>query len=221
VVGSGYVNADANPHLILQHDDGSLAAWFMDETAFLTGAPLTLARVADARLAAVGDMDNDSRPDLLFQHSDGHLELWLLDGVVQRRGSPLRIQQRGADLLASAGWQARALGDLNDDGRLDIVFQHTNGELGVWFMNIALVNDTLGLPDQSNASWQLRAAGDLDRDGATDLIFQNEDPADVAFFEAFAVWFMQPAEPPRLRLGMLLDPPKPAGEAGWGIAAPR
>ena len=71
-----------------------------------------------------------------------------------------------------AGWQERAIADINGDGVDDIIFQ--NGTLIG-----ALIMSANGTPaswvgiGSMNAGWQLRGVAEITGDGNLDLIFQN------------------------------------------------
>ena len=58
--------------------------------------------------------------------------------------------------------------DFNVDGSLDVVFQHQDGSLGVWFMNKGpdLISASFFNPSQVNdARWRIVGTGDFNRDG--------------------------------------------------------
>lgn len=51
-----------------------------------------------------------------------------------------------------------ALADLNKDGKMDIVFQHTDSTLAVWFMNgSSLSSAQLLAPSNPGGSWKVVA----------------------------------------------------------------
>lgn len=116
--------------------------------------------------------------ELIWQNSgDGVAAAWYGDGSGDSTTS--------FDLLLngqrnnSTAWLVRALGDLNNDGQSDIVWQNVNnGLVAVWYrQQNASFNDTvdLTLNGQRNTSleWMIAGIGDLNGDDKPDLIWQN------------------------------------------------
>ena len=75
------------------------------------------------------------------------------------------------------------LRDINGDGKGDLVFQNTSGQIAAWYMNSSgsLSGSALiyggGLGD-----WKLKGIADLNGDGIADLIFQNTSGQTYAWF---------------------------------------
>jgi hypothetical protein len=85
---------------------------------------------------------------------------------------------------AGPGWRIAASGDVNKDGKMDIIYQHTDGTLAVWYMNgINLQTAELLSPDNSGAGWNVVGAADFNANGSLDLLFQHTDGS-------LAAWLM-------------------------------
>jgi hypothetical protein len=182
IVGTGDFNGDHKTDLPFQHEDGTLAVWFMDGTNLVSAALLNPSQPAAGwKVVATGDVNHDRKEDILFQHTDGTLAVWLMDGVNLMQASLLNPSHPG-----DSGWRVVGTADLTGPGRnVDLIFQHTDGTLGAWYMDgTNLLRATL-LTQWALAKpgWRVAATLDLNKDGKTDLLFQHDDGT-------VAVWFM-------------------------------
>jgi hypothetical protein len=178
------INGDGLSDLILRNTTtGDLVAWTINGLAYnvmggfqLPGGASMSTVDPSWRLAGSGDLNGDGYADLVWQHTNGGIAMWTMQGNIVTSTSMLSIPTVGA-----FGWQIKAVGDVNGDGRADIIWQHNGGALAVWLMNGATVTQTLllsnasgtvlGMPDPN---WQIVGAGDLNRDGRADIIWQNQ-----------------------------------------------
>jgi len=164
---------------------GAIGSWSVSGLALTAMAPFQVAGGAPItslplawRLAGSGDVNGDGYADLVWQNtSTGDLVLWLMQNNIIVGTPALSIPNVG-----TIGWQVRAVGDVNGDGRADLIWQNSvTGGLAVWTLNGPTVLNTflftntsgavLTMPD---ANWQIVGAGDLNRDGRADVIWQNQ-----------------------------------------------
>ncbi|MBI3414947.1 MAG: hypothetical protein HY043_06430 [Verrucomicrobia bacterium] len=153
IVGAGDVNRDNHDDILFQHDDGTLAVWLMNGTNLIYAAYLNPSRPADPRWRVVGtgDFTQVGAVDLVFQHEDGTLAVWLMNGVDLVQGELLNP---AAPL--DKNWRVAGTVDLNKDGKTDLLFQHSDGSIGVWFMDgINLDHATLLNPSQPGPGWRI------------------------------------------------------------------
>jgi hypothetical protein len=178
-------NNDRLPDIILQDDGGFLAAWFMSGDDVLSSSFLSPNGTGDSGWKAIGtgDFNKDNKTDLLFQHPDSSLAVWYMDGVTLTSAAFINPVGPG-----TADWQAAAAADFNKDGNSDILFQHTDGSLAVWYLNgVDLISAAFLNPSRpSDPRWRVVATGDINRDTDVDLVFQLDDGT-------LGVWYLRGA----------------------------
>jgi hypothetical protein len=208
VVGVGDFDGDHKPDLLFEHSEGTLVAWLMNGTTLVSATFLDPNGTGskDWRVVATGDFNRDGQTDILFQHTDGTLAFWYMRGIhlVQ---SVILNPTRPNDVR----WRAIGVGDFNTDGHLDILFQHEDGTLAVWYMNEATLVSSANLNPSfpGDVNWRAVAVTDLHRDGAPDILFQHRRTTELA------VWVLDKIN---LISGMLLSPSKAGGT--WQLVAP-
>ena len=95
------LSSAGNTDLIVQHSDGTVAAWYMDGINLVRGVLLNPATPGEAgwRVATTLDLNGDGQTDLLFQHEDGTVAVWLMDGINLISGHLLNPEDPGT------GWR--------------------------------------------------------------------------------------------------------------------
>ena len=170
--------------LVWQHrTNGGLAVWRMQDTNLLSGDPLTPGTVADTGWKVVGtaDFDNDGNVDILWRHDNGLVSLWFMAGSVMRSGQLITSSP-----LSDLGWKIVGTGDINRDGWTDIIWQHTDSRLSIWYMRGAtmLAGEAISEP-LSDQSWRVVGTRDMNNDGHVDFVWRNSSTLKVA------IWFMR------------------------------
>ena len=141
-----------------------------------------LTRKLDWQVAGIGDLNGDGKDDVLLRHTDGRWFYYPMDG---RRHI---TSQRGlADLTRKLDWQVAGIGDLNGDGKDDVLLRHTDGR---WFYypmdGRRHITSQRGLADLTrNLGWSLAGTGSAGGDGGSgaespDLVVQAPSASDNA-----------------------------------------
>jgi PKD repeat protein len=124
-------------------------------------APETFPNSTPAFDVATGDIDGNLTQDIVFTGPTNGTEVWLNDGTGDFTRS------LAYPTLANIGGEALAVGDLNDDGRLDIVLNGSPNTL-VYIQN---TNDTFDLRSSINVQGAKPhiELGDVDGDQGLDI----------------------------------------------------
>ena len=141
--------------------------------------------------AGIGDLNHDGIGDLLLAAPgrDGAGEdagaAWVIFGSTDPERGPIDLAHLETDTGfaltgpsegATAGWSVAGLGDINGDGRDDLIWRNnTDGGVAGWLMNGASSTSQAmigGAPSQ----WQIAGIGDFNFDGAVSDRIQNGAP---------------------------------------------
>lgn len=197
-------DGDDRPDILWAHTRGAaLLLWQMDglDIYWTTGysGPLD----PNWMLAGHGDLDgttkkddfnNDTRADIFWRHANGSAVMWLMhDEDTVGPVIPLPT-------VASNQWTMSAMGDLNLDGRADLLWRNSvTGQNVAWFMN----GTTLGGPrDLPNAStdWSIFAIAHAESDPNPDIYWRHDTTGEIL------VWRLDGATLDRFRGSMLTLP---------------
>jgi len=152
------IDRDGWPDLIWQHEgSGAVSVWLMTGTRLRDGRLMTPSVVADTnwRIVGAGDLNADGQADLIWQHqTNGLISVWFMNGTVLRSGVLLSPGQ-----VVDTNWKIRAVTDMNNDGRPDLVWQNqATGFLSIWLMNGTVrIGDGLRLNPAgvTDTNWQI------------------------------------------------------------------
>jgi hypothetical protein len=87
-------------------------------------------------------------------------------------------------------WQIAGVGDVDGDGRADLVWRNTQtGDVAAWLMNGATVAQSLVVSSGVPLIWQIVRVADVNGDGKADLVWHNTSPQSIPP-GAVAVWLM-------------------------------
>ena len=174
-------SADGKADIVWQRDDGSLSIWVMSGTTSIAAPALSPGSVDPAwRVVATGDFNGDGKADLVWQHTNGWLAAWLMNGTTAAASQFMTPSQIG-----DGNWRIAGSGDFNADGKADLIWQHANGSLLVWYMNgtTAVGSELLNPGQISDPTWRIVGVGDFNGDAKPDLMWQHPSGW-------LAVWYM-------------------------------
>ena len=153
VLTTGDFNRDGSTDILWMSPSGSLALWYMLGTTMASSVTFGPGAIDPSwRLAGTGDFNRDGNVDLLWQNrATGDIHTWMMGGTTVLWSGPLTP---GA---TNPVWEVRAVLDLDRDGDVDLLFQHTTtGQLYTWSLTgTTLVRDGFFSPSQIDPSWQV------------------------------------------------------------------
>ncbi len=200
-------SSDGKADLVWQRDDGVLSLWTMSGTTATSTQYLNPLMVSDPswRIVATGDFNGDGKADLVWQHAGGWLAVWYMNGASMVGGQFLNSGQP-----AAPGWQIVGAADFNGDGNADLMWQHTDGWLAVWYMSgPTLLSAQLLNPSRiSGNDWKIVGVGDFNADGKPDLVWQHRDGW-------LSLWYMSGTN----RLDAVYLNPMQVADPAWRIRA--
>lgn len=182
IVQTGGTLSDQRPSVFWHNQTtGQVETWHMSGNNVIDTRQVNLVTDSNWKVVGTGDLNGDGQTDLIWRHAtEGWLAYWTLVNTTVTGTGYLSINR-----VADLNWNVRGVGDINGDGRADIIWQHTDGSIGVWLMNGATVTSTPFFSvANSGANWQIAAVGDLNHDGKDDLIFQETTAGWIG------VWFL-------------------------------
>jgi hypothetical protein len=198
---------DGRADIVWQRDDGLLSMWSMNGTTATSAEYIRPIKVDDPswRIVATGDLNGDGKADLVWQHAGGWLAVWYMNGATMIGGEFLNAGQ-----VAAPGWQIVGAADFNSDGKVDLMWQHTDGWLAVWYMNGSKMTGAQLLnPGQiAGNDWKIVGVGDFNADGKPDLVWQHRDGW-------LSLWYMSGTN----RLDAVYLNPMQVADADWKIRA--
>ena len=160
------------------------------------------------QIVGSGDFNSDGHPDIVWQNVvDGRITAWLMNGLALTQSVPI-----GAGSVADVNWRARTVGDLNNDGRPDVLWQHqTEGWVAVWLLNgTTLISGTLLDPEPVyDLDWRIVGTGHANPDGKTDVLWHHQSQGRLA------VWGMNGLT----RLHSTLLTPDSLADTNWKVRA--
>jgi len=175
LVGSGDINADGRSDLLLGQNMPVVSAgsaaynnpsmegfayWIMERGSVVRYSLGFRTDPVAPRLAAKGDFNGDGRLDLVWSSLPGaqepQLRMWLGDG---NGFSVLTVQ------APAAGWNVIAAGDIDADGRSDLVLRNGEGA-AFWLMDSGRIREY-------SPGFLIRVdrVGDFNGDGRADLMY--------------------------------------------------
>ncbi len=165
----GDLTGDGKPDLLLSSPNASGFAVYPHSGTWGFGAAMNYARPSTASIGAnaIGDLDHDGRPEALIASWDfgADAKVWRYPtGSNGLLGKPVAVATHDRPV-------ALAVGDLNRDGRDDLVVGSTQGfGIGLQLQGGAGYVP-LGGSDMFSGDSSSIAVGDLDDDGCTDIAY--------------------------------------------------
>ena len=174
IVGTGDFNGDGRDDILWRNiNSGDLSNWLGqasggyvgNDAAAYTPVPTTY------RVVGVGDFNGDGMSDILWRGPSGTITNWL--------GLPtggFQVNDANSANPAPSDWNVAGTGDFNGDGRSDIVWRRTNGEMSNWLgqPNGGFVSNGAVAGASVETRWVIAGVGDFNGDGYSDLLWRSD-----------------------------------------------
>ncbi len=185
VKGVADFNSDNRDDIVLHEigGQGRVAIWYMYGHNMIGASLLDQGLSATSSIEGVADFDGDGDGDILIKDSSNTTNpysIWLVQTGYIVSASPLMSSP-------TPDWIVGAVGDLDNDGKADIIFQNdTTGEAAAWYMNGLSITSAVYLDPGSSftidGQWAIVNTGDFNGDGRADILWHNP------ITNATAVW---------------------------------
>lgn len=173
IAGIGDFNGDGRNDILWRYQiSGDVSEWlgtgnggFIDNAANAYGyVPLSY------KIVGTGDFNGDGRSDILWRASDGTITDWL--------GTPtgsFQLNNANTSNAAPNDWNVAGTGDVNGDGRSDIIWRKTNGDFSDWLgqPNGGFVSNGTIAGAQVATSWTITGVGDFNGDSFSDVLWRS------------------------------------------------
>ena len=132
IAGVGDFNGDGRDDLLLRHLDGRWYYYPMDGRQVLADGrgSANLTKSLDYGVGGIGDFNGDGRDDVLLRNGQGNWYYYPMNGRRYISGA-----QGRAALTGDLEYGVAGIGDLNGDGRDDVLLRHRDGSWYYYAMN--------------------------------------------------------------------------------------
>lgn len=174
------LDADGKPDLAVANGAGADSMSVLLNTTATGAATASFAAKVDYPIGptptsiVAGDLDGDGRPDLVASHHGGYGRIWAWINTTPA-GAAAPSFAESIHLVSGQDLRAVYLGDVNADGRVDLVVPKTALADVAVFLNTTAAGTTpptFGTPAPINAEDDLASVGlaDVDQDGTMDIV---------------------------------------------------
>lgn len=176
----GDFNVDTHTDLLWNNTNQTVRSnmvWFMSGTNKIGTNLLVKVVTTDTVGSGIADFTGDCNNDILWRKTVGSNFFWTMTATNWESSTWTQY--------TNTNWKVGGTGDLNGDGRTDIVWRDsTTGSNVVWIMNGMSLTDVVDLDGVTDLDWTIRGVADFNRDGKNDLFWRNDTTGDNA------VWYM-------------------------------
>jgi hypothetical protein len=172
-------NGDGFSDLLWRDTSGNVAISEMNGTTILNQATSFVANVAGTwSIAGTGDFNGDGKGDILWHDTSGNVAIWEMNGTV--------ILNQATSFVANVpggNWSIVGTGDFNGDGKSDILWRDSSGNVAIWEMNgTTISNAPTSFVANVPGNWSIYGSGDYNAAGKSDVVWRDSS-GNVAIWE--------------------------------------
>ena len=177
LMGTGDIDANGRADIVAVTDDGE-ARWYpsngggYDQANFLSARKIFNA--GGIKILSVGDIDSNGRADIVAVLNDGNAVWYPNNGTTAGETKFLSARP----IFHAGGFKLMSIGDIDADGRPDIVAVTNDGEAR-WYPNnggsFASINFLSARKIFNAGGIRLMSTGDIDADGEADILAVTND----------------------------------------------
>jgi hypothetical protein len=166
-------SGDGRNDLIWQNrSTGELSIWRMNGVNIISGDYLSPANIGDTNWKIKGTFDAnlDGQIDLLLQHDAGWVAIWRMNK--ETHAETVMLSQ---SVVSEPRWQIVGTGDMDRDGFSDILWQHPDGRVAVWYLfgTGYQVRQSAIIATVSDPGWRVAGIEDFNHDGRPDILWRH------------------------------------------------
>jgi len=175
--------------ILWRHTNGTMLIWFLRHmTIFDQFSPTYYGQHVgnDWGIILADDLDGNNVADILWRHTGGTLALWKMHLGNLIRDTYPSWQNSGQP--TGNDWKVVGVGNFNGDEIKDILWQHTSGNLSIWYLNsdgqyagdirpTSYVNGEPHVIDPDCPGlqrWRIISIADFNGDRYSDILWRNK-----------------------------------------------
>jgi hypothetical protein len=194
-VATSDLTGDGKPDILWQNqNNGQVVLFTMNGTTKV--AEQLVVDSSPWRIVGTADIDRDGSNDIIWENfvpGQVQVYVWFMqpsgNGFAATKtpfaGGYLKDGNLNTITLPSPAWRVAGVGDVNGDGRPDLVWQNdATGAISIYYLNGLVLQIYEDRPAVADPNWKIKAVGDYNGDGRVDVIWQHATQGDL-----FA-WFL-------------------------------
>src|SRR4029453_645413 len=100
----------------------------------------------------------------------------LFRGALPNRLSPVVYPDANAPAPVDLAWQVKGVGDFDGDGRSDILWRYTDGQVAIWrTAGGGRAGRSYPGGRGRGLGWTIQGVGDFDGDGRSDILWRDRN----------------------------------------------
>ncbi|MFO0827449.1 MAG: VCBS repeat-containing protein [Phycisphaerales bacterium] len=186
VIAVADFDGDRKADILFRNTSNSdIILWKMNGNARVAGQ--VVGNAAGATYLGCGDVNGDGRYDVIWRQNSSNLIFgWLMNGF-----TPITSNFIGNGQAMSTDWVLGAMGDLDGDGRADLIWRNTvTSQVKAWLLE-SLYRKGYGNIGSKSLAWTMRGCADINGDGKADLLWTNASSGQVNAWLMNSITLMQ------------------------------